>query len=81
MNVSNDKEYALGTDDAEIVRLGVQHKLWSASAFAIWERAGISAGKSVLDLGWGPGYTSFDLAGIVTSKGKVVAIDESPRFI
>ncbi|HET6273301.1 MAG TPA: methyltransferase domain-containing protein [Bacteroidota bacterium] len=81
MNVSNDKEYALGTDDAEIVRLGVQHKLWSASAFAIWERAGISAGKSVLDLGCGPGYTSFDLAGIVTSKGKVVAIDESPRFI
>ena len=75
------KEYALGTHDAEIVRLGVQHKLWSASAFAIWERAGISAGKTVLDIGSGPGYTTFDLAGVVTSKGRVIAVDESKRFI
>jgi SAM-dependent methyltransferase len=81
MGTNTSKEYALGTHDAEIVRLGVQHKLWSASAFAIWERAGISVGKTVLDIGSGPGYTTFDLAGIVTSKGKVVAIDESERFI
>ncbi len=81
MNASNNQEYALGTNEAEIVRLGMQHKLWSATAFAIWERAGISAGKTVLDIGCGPGYTSADLAGVVTSKGKVIAIDESPRFI
>jgi SAM-dependent methyltransferase len=77
----SDREYALGTNDAEIVRLGVQHKLWSAAAFSIWERAGIRAGQTVLDIGSGPGYTSFDLAGIVTTKGRVVAIDESARFI
>ena len=81
MRAHDIQEYALGTHDAEIVRLGVQHKLWSSSAFAIWERAGISAGKTVLDLGCGPGYASFDLAGIVASKGKVIAIDESARFI
>jgi SAM-dependent methyltransferase len=75
------KEYALGTNEAEIVRLGVQHKLWSASAFAIWERAGIRKGTTVLDIGCGPGYTSYDLAGVVTSKGSVIAIDESVRFI
>lgn len=75
------KEYALGTHDAEVVRLGMQHKLWSALAFAIWERAGIRAGQTVLDIGCGPGYTSFDLAGLVTSKGKVIAVDESARFI
>jgi SAM-dependent methyltransferase len=81
MSESKGREYALGTNDAEIVRLGLQHKMWSAAAFSIWERAGIRAGHTVLDLGCGPGYTSRDLAGIVTPKGKVVAVDESARFI
>ncbi|MBX2990954.1 MAG: methyltransferase domain-containing protein [Bacteroidetes bacterium] len=75
------KEYALGTHDAEVTRLGLQHKLWSESAFAIWERAGISPGKTVLDIGCGPGYTSLDLAALVTHRGKVIALDESARFI
>ena len=77
----NEKEYVLGTHESEIIRLGVQHKLWSASAFAIWERAGISKGQTVLDIGCGPGYTSMDLAGIVGDNGKVIAIDQSAGFI
>lgn len=81
MKRTSEKEYALGTDDAEVIRLGVQHKLWSAAAFGIWERAGIAAGHTVLDIGCGPGYTSYDLAGVVTTAGKVIAIDESTRFI
>jgi SAM-dependent methyltransferase len=81
MNDRHEREYALGTGDAEIVRLGLQHKMWSAAAYSIWERAGIRAGHTVLDLGCGPGYTSRDLAGVVTPKGKVVAVDESARFI
>ena len=79
--MTDKREYALGTNVAEIVRLGVQHKLWAASAFAIWERAGFRAGQTILDIGCGPGYTSFDLAGVVTSSGRVVAIDESELFI
>jgi SAM-dependent methyltransferase len=79
--MSEGREYALGTNAAEIVRLGVQHRLWGAQAFSIWERAGIRAGQSVLDIGCGPGYTTFDLAGVVTSKGRVVAIDESALFV
>lgn len=81
MSDGDKREYALGTNDAEIVRLGLQHKLWSAAAFAIWERAGIRIGHTVLDIGCGPGYTSRDLAGVVTPTGKVVAVDESERFI
>jgi SAM-dependent methyltransferase len=79
--MSDKREYALGTNAAEIVRLGVQHRLWGAQAFSIWERAKIRAGHTVLDIGCGPGYTTFDLAGVVTSKGRVVAIDESALFI
>jgi ubiquinone/menaquinone biosynthesis C-methylase UbiE len=81
MSPGENREYVLGTNEAEVVRLGVQHKLWSAAAFAIWERAGFRAGQTVLDIGCGPGYTSFDLAGLVKPNGRVVAIDESSRFI
>ena len=81
MSQPDPREYALGTGMAEIIRLGLQHRLWSADAFAVWERAGIRPGQTVLDIGCGPGYTSFDLAGLVTSTGKVVAIDESAKFI
>ena len=35
MSERDKREYALGTNDAEIVRLGLQHKLWSAAAFAL----------------------------------------------
>jgi SAM-dependent methyltransferase len=81
MTTHAPKEYALGTHEAEVVRLGIQHKLWSASAFDIWERAGIKVGMTVLDIGCGPGYTSYDLAGLVAPAGKVIAVDESARFI
>lgn len=81
MSGHDEREYALGTGTAEIVRLGVQHKLWSADAFALWDRAGIRTGQTVLDIGCGPGYTTFDLAGLVGPKGKVVAVDESARFV
>ncbi len=78
---SQKEEYVLGTHEAELERLGVQHRLWSAQAFALWEAAGIGVGQTVLDVGSGPGYTSLDLAGVVTSRGKIIALDESSRFI
>ena len=81
MNSPEAEDYVLGTHDAELLRLGLQHRLWSAQTFAIWERAGIGPGKTVLDLGCGPGYTSLDLAGLVAPGGHVVAVDAAERFI
>lgn len=81
MSARDEKEYVLGANAAEIVRLEVQHRLWAASALALWERANIRAGQTVLDIGCGPGYTSADLAGVVTSSGKVIAVDQSELFI
>jgi ubiquinone/menaquinone biosynthesis C-methylase UbiE len=76
-----DDEYVLGTDDAELARLGLQHRLWSAQAFACWERAGVKPGAFVLDVGAGPGFAALDLAQLVAPGGRVTAVDESERFL
>jgi SAM-dependent methyltransferase len=78
----NDRpEYVLGTHDAELTRLGLQHRLWSELTFSCWYRCGIRPGAVVLDVGSGPGYTAFDLVPLVGPTGRVIAVDESERFI
>lgn len=74
-------EYVLGTDRLEIERLRFQHVAWIQEAYGLWERAGVCAGQTVVDLGCGPGFTSFELARLVGPEGKVFARDESARFL
>lgn len=74
-------EYVLGTDGEEIARLGLQHRLWSEQAFAVWSRAEFGPGQTILDVGCGPGFATLDLAQLVGPTGRVVAIDESPHFV
>ncbi|MEM8680611.1 MAG: methyltransferase domain-containing protein [Planctomycetota bacterium] len=77
----SDRDYVLGTHDAELVRLGVQHAAWRDTVLACWQRAGIKPGARVADVGCGPGYATRDLATLVGPEGHVVAIDRSRRFI
>jgi SAM-dependent methyltransferase len=79
--MSDEREYILGTDRAELERLEFQHFVWVAELHALAGRAGLVAGASVLDLGCGPGFTSFELARIVGPSGRVLACDESARFL
>ena len=79
--MSEEKSYVIGTHDAEIERLGVQHRVWRSSVLDLWRQGGITTGQTVLDVGAGPGYAAMDLAEIVGSKGKVVAIERSHRFL
>jgi len=74
-------DYIIGTDDIEVRRLGLQHALWREAALAAWRRAGIAQGMTVLDLGCGPGYASFDLARLVGPEGRVIAVDQSAHFL
>ena len=74
-------EYVLGTDAAELHRLGFQHALWSDLAHESWKDAGIAPGMTVLDVGCGPGFASADMAAIVGSTGRVIGVDESPGFV
>lgn len=74
-------EYVLGTGLDELARLAMQHRLWSDAAHSLWRKARIGMGQSVLDVGCGPGFASFDLAQLVTQSGRVVGIDESQNFV
>jgi ubiquinone/menaquinone biosynthesis C-methylase UbiE len=76
-----ERPYVLGTGQDETFRLGLQHRLWSASAHALWEKARVQPGNTVLDIGCGPGHASLDLAQIVGPKGRVIAVDESAAFL
>ncbi len=81
LSPTEQAEYVLGTDSDESVRLGLQHRLWSASAHTLWERAGLQPGHTALDLGCGPGHATVDIAQIVGPHGRVIAIDESAGFL
>ena len=78
---ANRPEYVLGTGDDELQRLGLQHRLWADEANQIWRDAGFGPGQTILDVGSGPGFAAFDLAPLLNPGGKVLAIDESQRYI
>ncbi|MCB9847891.1 MAG: methyltransferase domain-containing protein [Phycisphaeraceae bacterium] len=78
---ANRPEYVLGVGDDELSRLGLQHRLWADEASGIWREAGFGPGQTILDVGCGPGFASFDLAPLLEPEGRVIAIDESPRYI
>ncbi len=81
MNTSNEIDYVLGTHDAEIGRLHLQHGIWRELVHDCWKRAGIREGQRIIDIGCGPGFASVDLADIVGDKGEVIGIERSERFI
>jgi len=76
-----EREYVLGTHDEEIERLGLQHRAWRPQVLDAWRRAGIGPGQTVIDVGCGPGFAALDLAELVGAGGRVVAIDQSRRFL
>src|SRR5688572_7906367 len=79
--MKTDNDYVLGTHDEEITRLGIQHRVWRPTVLECWQRAEITIGSRVVDIGAGPGYATVDLAEIVGPTGEVLAVDRSARFI
>lgn len=76
-----ERDYVLGTHDAEIDRLGLQHRVWRDRVLDGWKRAGFGPGARLLDLGCGPGWASLDMADVAGPSGQVHAIDRSRRFL
>jgi SAM-dependent methyltransferase len=79
--MGTDRDYVLGTHDEELARLGLQHRVWRPVVLDCWQRAGITVGKRVLDVGAGPGYAAVDLAEITGPSGEVVALERSRNFV
>jgi SAM-dependent methyltransferase len=77
----SEVDYVLGTHDEEVARLGLQHRVWRPRVLDAWQRAGFASGQRILDVGAGPGFASFDLAGIVGVGGHVFAVERSRRFL
>ena len=76
-----EHEYVLGTNDEEIDRLALQHRIWRLEVRDAWRLAGFRGGQHIADLGCGPGFATLDLAALVGPRGQVTAIDTSRRFL
>jgi ubiquinone/menaquinone biosynthesis C-methylase UbiE len=76
-----EKDYVLGTHDAEIARLQLQHGIWRETVHECWQRAGIAKGQRVLDIGCGPGFASADLAKLVGEHVQLIGLERSERFL
>lgn len=74
-------DYVLGTHDAEIARLGLQHRAWRETVLGAWRRAGLRPDWRVVDVGAGPGFATWDLAEAVGTGGEVLAVERSQRFV
>jgi SAM-dependent methyltransferase len=79
--MSDEKSYVIGTHEAEVERLGVQHRVWRARTLDLWCIAGLNEGMCAIDAGAGPGYAALDLAEVVGNTGRVIAIERSHRFV
>jgi len=79
--MASDGDYVLGTHDEELARLGLQHRVWRPVVLDCWQRAGITVGSRVLDVGAGPVYATVDLAKIVGPRGEVTALERSQNFV
>lgn len=62
-------------------RLEILARSGAAAITAFWDRIGVAAGFSCLELGCGPGYLSLALAERVGPTGRVVAVDADAEAI
>ncbi len=81
LTMKEENAYILGTDKAELNRLGIQHQIWATEAQRGWKTAGFTEGDTLLDLGSGPGFCTRELAYIAGEKGNVIGIDKSENYI
>jgi SAM-dependent methyltransferase len=73
--------YALGHSEQELQRLSRQGQALGPFTRQLFEKAGISRGMRVLDVGCGSGDVAFLAADLVGPNGKVVGVDRERRAV
>jgi ubiquinone/menaquinone biosynthesis C-methylase UbiE len=71
----NELHYMICGGDPGAARLRILSGAMRSGTLAVLNRAGISAGLDVLDLGCGSGEATLDIARLVGATGRVVGID------
>lgn len=78
---NSDATYTLGRTSHETTRLIEQSRIYGESTRFLLERAGISAGMRVLEIGSGAGDVALMLAELVGKSGQVVGVDVNPAIL
>ncbi len=81
METNEKNAYILGTERAELWRLGLQHQVWASEMRKGWEIAGFTSGHDLLDLGCGPGFATREMAYLAGNYGSVLGVDKSKLYI
>ena len=81
MNKKTNPPYILGHTENELKRLSVQAQYWGEISLEVLQKAEITSGMRVLDIGCGAGDLSFLAANLVGSSGSVLGIDRSHQAV
>ena len=79
--MSDPAPYVMGHDDRERRRLLLQASILNPLTEQLFNRAGISAGMSVVDIGCGVGDVSLLAARLVGRQGSVTSVDIDPAAL
>ena len=78
---SENLDYLLGVNAAELERLRFQHGVWASVTNRFLDRVDVQKGWRCLDVGAGPGFVSMDLRERVGNHGEVTALEPSKLFL
>lgn len=73
------EDYFLGVHQKEVERLRRQHLAWQPATQQLIQTANLSNCKSILDIGCGPGFTTFELAN-ACPNAQITALDKATLY-
>ena len=73
------EDYFLGVHQKEVERLDRQHTAWQPETQQLIQQANLPNCKSILDLGCGPGFTTFEIAKHCPTA-QITALDKATLY-